>query len=81
MFFLADEGVRIQVPLLAGHLRPAREAPFKVQSKFNLAGPQIRVCNLTENYFLFLNQNICCGYSKELSHQDSSFERPNTCER
>ena len=26
--------------------------------------------------FLFLNQNICCGYSKELSRWDSSFEHP-----
>ena len=30
------------------------------------AGLQLRVCN--ENLiFLFLNQNICCGYSKEPS--------------
>ena len=27
-------------------------------------------------FFLFLNQNICCGYSKELSQWDSSFEHP-----
>ena len=26
--------------------------------------------------FLFLNQNICCGYSKEPSQWDSSFEHP-----
>ena len=26
--------------------------------------------------FLFLNQNICCGYVKESSHQDDSFEHP-----
>ena len=26
-------------------------------------GPQIRVCNW-KLFFLFLNQNICCGYSK-----------------
>ena len=26
--------------------------------------------------FLFLNQNICCGYSKEPSHGDGSFEHP-----
>ena len=26
--------------------------------------------------FLFLNQNICCGYSKELSQGDGSFEHP-----
>ena len=25
-------------------------------------------------FFLFLNQNICCGYSKEVSQWDSSFE-------
>ena len=26
--------------------------------------------------FLFLNQNICCGYSKESAQRDSSFEHP-----
>ena len=26
--------------------------------------------------FLFLNQNICCGYSKEPSCGDGSFEHP-----
>ena len=26
--------------------------------------------------FLFLNQKICCGYSKELSQWDGSFEHP-----
>ena len=35
----------------------------------------LRVCN--ENLiFLFLNQNICCGYSKEPSQWDGSFEHP-----
>ena len=27
-------------------------------------------------FFLFLDQNICCGYSKELSQLDSSFDHP-----
>ena len=27
-------------------------------------------------FFLFLNQNICCRYSKELSQWDDSFEHP-----
>ena len=27
-------------------------------------------------FILFLNQNICCGYSKEPSHWDASFEHP-----
>ena len=37
----------------------------------------IRVHN--ENLiFLFLNQNICCGYSKEPSQWDGSFEHPKT---
>ena len=32
---------------------------------------------LNENLiFLFLNQNICCGYSKEPSQWDGSFEHP-----
>ena len=26
--------------------------------------------------FLFLNHHICCGYSKELSQWDGSFEHP-----
>ena len=30
----------------------------------------------TEFFFLFLNQNIYCGYSKELSQWGSSFEHP-----
>ena len=37
--------------------------------------PQIRVRNW-KLFFLFLNQNICCGYSKEPSHRDGSFEHP-----
>ena len=41
----------------------------------HLSGLQIRVRNW-KWFFLFLNQNICCGYSKELSQWDSSFEHP-----
>ena len=33
-----------------------------------------RVCS--EKMFLFLNQNICCGYSKEPSQWDGSSEHP-----
>ena len=30
-----------------------------------------------ENFiFLYLNKNICCGYSKEPSQKDGSFEHP-----
>ena len=29
-------------------------------------------------YSLFLIQNICCGYSKEPSQRDGSFEHPKT---
>ena len=28
------------------------------------------------NFIFFINQNICCGYSKELSQWDGSFEHP-----
>ena len=38
-------------------------------------GLLIRVCN-QKSIFLFLNRNICCGYSKERSQWDSSFEHP-----
>ena len=40
-----------------------------------VAGLQIRV-HTGKLFFLFLHQNICCGYSKELSQWDSSFEHP-----
>ena len=39
------------------------------------SGLQIRVCNL-KLFFLFLNQNTCCGYSKEPSRLDGSSELP-----
>ena len=38
-------------------------------------GLQIRVCD-QKLIFLFLNQNICFGYSKEPSQWDGSFEHP-----
>ena len=33
------------------------------------------MCNF-KSFFLFLNQNICCGYSKEISQREGSFEHP-----
>ena len=38
-------------------------------------GPQIRV-RYWKLFFLLLNQTICCGYSKEPSRWDGSFEHP-----
>ena len=40
-----------------------------------LSDPQIRVRNW-KVFFLFLNQNTCCGYSKEPYRCDGSFEHP-----
>ena len=40
-----------------------------------ITGLQIKVCN-QKIIFLILNQNICCGYSKEPSHWENSFEYP-----
>ena len=37
--------------------------------------PLVRVCN-EKLIFLFVNKNICCGYSKEPSQRDGSFEDP-----
>ena len=37
------------------------------------SGLQIRV-HTGKLFFLILNQNICCGYSKEPSQRDGSFE-------
>ena len=34
-----------------------------------------KVCNW-KLFFLFPNQSLCCGYSKEPSQQDGSFEHP-----
>ena len=39
------------------------------------SGLQINVRNW-KLFFLFLNQNICCGYSNEPSQWDGSFEHP-----
>ena len=39
-------------------------------------GLKLRVCT-RKIIFLFLNQNVCCGYSKVQSQCDSSFEHPN----
>ena len=36
---------------------------------------QIKVYTV-KSFFLFLNQNICCGYSKEPSQWDGSIEHP-----
>ena len=40
-----------------------------------VSGLKIRVCS-SKLFFLFLNQNIYCGYSKEPSKGDGSFELP-----
>ena len=39
------------------------------------APDKLRVRN-RKLFFLFLNQTICCGYSKEPSRYDGSFEHP-----
>ena len=41
----------------------------------SLPGLQIRV-RIGKLFSLFLIQNICCGYSKEPSQGDGSFEHP-----
>ena len=60
------------------HKLPIRQPTLKWISnkkKLCLSGPQIRVRNW-KLFFLFLNQNICCGYSNEPSRWDGSFEHP-----
>ena len=42
---------------------------------FAVPGLQIRV-RIEKLFSLFLIQNICCGYSKEPSQWDGSFEHP-----
>ena len=40
-----------------------------------ICGNPVRVCN-RKIFFLFLNQNICCWYSEELSQREGPFEHP-----
>ena len=47
-------------------------------ASYVLPGLKLRVRN-EKLIFLFLNQNICCECSKELSQRDDSFEHPNIC--
>ena len=42
---------------------------------YKRTAPQIRM-HIQKLIFLFHNQNVCCGYSKEPSHGDGSFEHP-----
>ena len=50
-------------------MNPDQTAPWEQPDlgsyclQYNLPGPRNR-----KLFFLFLNQNICCGYSKEPSH-------------
>ena len=46
-----------------------------MEDSLGTSGPQISECN-GKLFFLFLNQNIYCGYSKEPSHGDGSLEHP-----
>ena len=46
------------------------------KKRLNNAGLQIRVCN-GKLVFLFLNQNIGCGYSNKTSQWEGSFENQN----
>ena len=49
--------------------------PKVLTAKGTHSGLQIRV-RTGKLFFLFLNQNIGCGYTKEPSQRDSSFEHP-----
>ena len=46
------------------YLRTEREKTLEILK--HLSGLKLRVC-IEKLIFLFLNQNICCGYSKERS--------------
>ena len=64
---------------IRSHKPRVTEASNKVMLKHAYSatgtGLQISVRN-QKLTFLFLSQNICCGYSKELSQRDGSFEHP-----
>ena len=44
--------------------------------RFHLFRTLVKSVKRKKKKFLFLNQNICCGYSKEPSQGDGSFEFP-----
>ena len=44
--------------------------------KFCLSKPVLIPSGSRKTIFLFLNRDICCGYSKEPSQGDGSFEHP-----
>ena len=60
--------------LFLGHWQPV-QTMIRCCIMQYCTGLQIRVCT-GKLFFLFLNQNICCGYSKEPSQWDGSFENP-----
>ena len=56
-------------------IRPLKKGRKSPGLFFAYSGVQRRLRN-EKLFFLFLNQNICCWYSKEPSHQNGSFEHP-----
>ena len=63
---------RRSVCIRAVCIRTILSIAIHINNPFIVSGHrlQIRVC------ISFFNQNICCGYSKEPSHRDGSFEHP-----
>ena len=51
---------------MQNQIRPLPSSQYMTRTLVKSAHPNF--------FFLFLNQNICCGYSKETSQWDGSFE-------
>ena len=76
--FLRSAGTDPSSPLwkIANKLMTKPQTETKTLSELDSTpGPQMRVRNW-KLFFLFLNQNICCGYSKVPFWWDGSFEHP-----
>ena len=67
-------------------------APSVIMSGSNVKSVEEKVCRIIvmcgqsvgnksviENSFSYFSTETCCGYSIETSHQDISYEHPNTC--
>ena len=66
---------RRQMPWIASHGKVKIHVNALSRPKINDSDPQIWACN-RKLFYLLPNQNICCGYSKEPSQWDGSFEHP-----
>ena len=60
----------------SGNFEKDVDRMFTLLNNALISGQTLVKIDTRKMIFLFLNQNICCGYSKEPSQWDGSFEHP-----